>query len=104
MTGINSMVRQGKQQRLRESSASLDFEPPDGGWGWLVALGAFTEMFLTMGTLLCSGVYFSPLQHEFEMSAAELGWVISSGSTLLSATCKCVIILNQFHGTLCMNC
>ncbi|XP_033645423.1 monocarboxylate transporter 13-like [Asterias rubens] len=81
------MVRQGKQQRLRESSASLDFEPPDGGWGWLVALGAFTEMFLTMGTLLCSGVYFSPLQHEFEMSAAELGWVISSGSTLLSATC-----------------
>ncbi|XP_022090856.1 monocarboxylate transporter 13-like isoform X1 [Acanthaster planci] len=69
------------------AAAGLAYEPPDGGWGWLVAVGSFTEMFLTMGTLLCSGVYFTPVQEEFEVSSAELGWIISSGSTLLSATC-----------------
>ncbi|XP_038057409.1 monocarboxylate transporter 13-like [Patiria miniata] len=72
----------------KDSAATrLDYQPPDGGWGWLVALGSFTEMFLTMGTLLCSGVYFTAIQLEFEVSSAELGWIISSGSTLLSATC-----------------
>lgn len=50
-------------------------EPPDGGWGWLVALAGFLANSLTYGILRCLGILFEDLMEAFDASAAQVSWV-----------------------------
>lgn len=41
------------------------FVPPDGGYGWLIALGAFNALFWTAGLVKAYGVIFDLILKTF---------------------------------------
>lgn len=45
----------------------------DGGWGWIVCLGAFIVHILTVGQQNIAGVIYSVLVDEFGTKRAETG-------------------------------
>ena len=47
--------------------------PPDGGWGWVVCLGAFMVNFLTVGQQNCAGVVYDALMEKYSTSRGETG-------------------------------
>ena len=47
--------------------------PPDGGWGWMVCLGAWIVNFLTVGQQNSAGVVYSALLNEYSTQRGETG-------------------------------
>lgn len=47
--------------------------PPDGGWGWVVCLGALVVNFLTIGQQNSAGVVYSELLWEYSTQRGETG-------------------------------
>ncbi|XP_078669487.1 monocarboxylate transporter 2-like [Branchiostoma floridae x Branchiostoma belcheri] len=58
-------------------------QPPDGGWGWMVALAGFIAYGCTFGTFRSLGVFFLTFSQQFQASAAETAWI---SSILMSVT------------------
>ena len=50
-----------------------DEAPPDGGWGWIVCLGALMVNFLTVGQQNSAGVVYSALLNEHSSQRGETG-------------------------------
>ena len=50
-----------------------DVSPPDGGWGWVVCLGALMVNFLTVGQQNSAGVVYSALLNEHSSQRGETG-------------------------------
>ncbi|OWF37861.1 monocarboxylate transporter 5-like [Mizuhopecten yessoensis] len=50
-------------------------EPPDGGWGWLVVLGAFIINVITDGCSYSFGVLFTNLIEYFHESRSKTAWI-----------------------------
>lgn len=49
--------------------------PPDGGWGWVVCMGAFVVNFLTVGQQNSAGVVYSILVDEYKSNRGDAGKV-----------------------------
>nr|XP_006818660.1 PREDICTED: monocarboxylate transporter 12-like [Saccoglossus kowalevskii] len=52
-----------------------DKDPPDGGWGWLVVVGAFIVFFMSSGSYFAFGVLYVAFIDAFEESKAATAWV-----------------------------
>uniref|UniRef100_A0A674K793 Major facilitator superfamily (MFS) profile domain-containing protein n=1 Tax=Terrapene triunguis TaxID=2587831 RepID=A0A674K793_9SAUR len=52
-------------------------EPPDGGWGWLVALAVFLESGLIFGVIRSFGVFFVEFVGHFGELVGCVSWVTS---------------------------
>ena len=50
--------------------------PPEGGWGWMVVLGAHVIQTLTAGEAACLGIILVEWVEEFEASVAATSWVV----------------------------
>lgn len=50
---------------------------PDGGWGWLVVVGAFFISMICDGCAFSFGVMFVYLLEEFQQSKSQTAWVAS---------------------------
>ena len=77
------MGRKLKDETLEESSSKSDLTDdivPDGGWGWVVCLGAFLVNFILDGTMFSFGVLLLDLLDYFGQGKAKTAWV---GSALL---------------------
>ena len=51
------------------------FVPPDGGYGWFVALGAFNALFWTAGLVKSYGVLFSEMLSLYPGNIALASWI-----------------------------
>ncbi|TFJ95903.1 39S ribosomal protein L20, mitochondrial [Platysternon megacephalum] len=58
-------------------------EPPDGGWGWLVALAVFLESGLIFGVIRSFGVFFVEFVGHFGELAGRVSWVTSITMAIL---------------------
>lgn len=67
----DSVANDGKE-RGRNSPEQRD-TPPDGGWGWVVCLGALVVNFLTIGQQNSAGVVYSELLWEYSTQRGETG-------------------------------
>ena len=62
------------------------FVPPDGGYGWLIAFGAFNALFWTAGMVKSYGVIFDLILKTFPESSVTLAaWIPASMTTLALA-------------------
>ncbi|XP_077481198.1 monocarboxylate transporter 7-like [Stigmatopora argus] len=52
-------------------------EPPDGGWGWAVAVAFFVVEVFTYGTIKSFGIFLQVLMEEFGESNSRVSWIIS---------------------------
>lgn len=55
--------------------------PPDGGWGWLVVVGAGILTFLSGGLIRSFSLIFEQLRDRFGSSASAAAWVYSVNVT-----------------------
>lgn len=55
--------------------------PPDGGWGWVVVLGACVMHFMLVGMARCLGVIYLCLRLKYHSSAASTAWVAAAFNT-----------------------
>ena len=54
-------------------------EPPDGGWGWVITLGAFMISVIIDGVVYNFGLFFKELYVYYDESKSLTAWI---GSTL----------------------
>ncbi|XP_042893262.1 monocarboxylate transporter 9-like isoform X2 [Penaeus japonicus] len=54
-----------------------DLAPPDGGWGWMVTLGAFVIMNLLPMIPTCFGILFSRFLLDLRTSSTTTAWIFS---------------------------
>ncbi|XP_019726092.1 monocarboxylate transporter 7-like isoform X2 [Hippocampus comes] len=52
-------------------------EPPDGGWGWVVAVAFFLVEVFTYGTIKSFGIFLQELMKEFGESNSRVSWIVS---------------------------
>ena len=52
------------------------FIPPDGGYGWFVALGAFIAFFFSAGIVKSYGVIFDSILLEYkDATVSQAAWI-----------------------------
>ncbi|KAK7079038.1 hypothetical protein SK128_005859 [Halocaridina rubra] len=66
-----SSVKEGKKE---EETVLV---PPDGGWGWLVAIGAFIITMLLPSVGPCFGILFSGFLLENDVSSTTTSWIFN---------------------------
>jgi hypothetical protein len=70
------------------------FVPPDGGYGWFVAFGAFLVQFWIAGLIKSYGVIFMEVMQLYPDASASLAsWIPAILSTLCLILCKAYSIL-----------
>ncbi|XP_037133752.1 monocarboxylate transporter 7-like [Syngnathus acus] len=52
-------------------------KPPDGGWGWVVAVAFFLVELFTYGTIKSFGIFLQVLMEEFGESNSRVSWIVS---------------------------
>ncbi|XP_060112471.1 monocarboxylate transporter 13-like [Heteronotia binoei] len=52
-------------------------EPPDGGWGWMIALAAFLQSALIFGVIRSFGVFFVEFMAYFGEPSTTVSWISS---------------------------
>lgn len=55
----------------------LGYTPPDGGWGWMVVLGAFISMGFSYAFSKAVTVFYKEIQQFFGASYSEIAWISS---------------------------
>ncbi|XP_068109927.1 monocarboxylate transporter 2-like [Hyperolius riggenbachi] len=58
-------------------AADLGYTPPDGGWGWVVVVGAFISMGFAYAFSKAVTVFFKEIQEFFGASYSEIAWISS---------------------------
>lgn len=68
------------------SNRNLVVIPPDGGWGWVVVLAAFTSYFMSEGVICCFGIFLSEMAVTFNCKISQMSLVgaIMTGCFCLS--------------------
>ncbi|KAE8612583.1 hypothetical protein XENTR_v10012903 [Xenopus tropicalis] len=56
---------------------AMGYTPPDGGWGWMVVLGAFISMGFSYAFSKAITVFFKEIQEHFGASYSEIAWISS---------------------------
>ena len=69
----DGLLEEDKKTGTPEDQIHRDETPPDGGWGWVVCLGALMVNFLTVGQQTSAGVVYSALLNEHSSQRGETG-------------------------------
>lgn len=88
----NQDAEKGREEQAESEGGENKLEgvvKPDGGWGWMVCLGAFICNFVVFGTHNSFGVIYGTLIRELKISSAETGK--DSYITTLAIGCKSII-------------
>lgn len=64
-------------KRPRFLGPNVYAEPPDGGWGWVVAVAFFLVEVFTYGAIKSFGIFLQELMKEFGESNSRVSWIIS---------------------------
>ncbi|XP_072276893.1 monocarboxylate transporter 2-like [Pyxicephalus adspersus] len=59
------------------AGTDLGYTPPDGGWGWVVVVGAFISMGFSYAFSKAVTVFFKEIQEYFGASKSEIAWISS---------------------------
>ncbi|XP_054718143.1 monocarboxylate transporter 10-like [Uloborus diversus] len=70
-------VVQPLNSNCSEGNRSRAFQPPDGGWGWVVCMASFWTNGTIFGVMNCFGVLYVKLKEKFEESHEEAAFVTS---------------------------
>lgn len=53
------------------------YTPPEGGWGWLVVVGAFISIGFSYATAKSITVFFKEIEVIFNASSSQVSWISS---------------------------
>ncbi|XP_057702339.1 monocarboxylate transporter 2-like [Corythoichthys intestinalis] len=55
----------------------LCFKPPDGGWGWMVVIGAHISIGFAYATPKALSIFFNDIQLDLQASYSDIAWISS---------------------------
>uniref|UniRef100_W8AK44 Monocarboxylate transporter 12 n=1 Tax=Ceratitis capitata TaxID=7213 RepID=W8AK44_CERCA len=85
----------GKRTTSASSRSSVNTDPPDGGYGWLIVFSAFSVQFWVAGLVKSYGVFYVEIMETFPSSTATVAsWI----PAILSALC---LVLAPVSSALC---
>nr|XP_057939080.1 monocarboxylate transporter 2-like [Doryrhamphus excisus] len=58
-------------------TSGLAFKPPDGGWGWMVVIGAHISIGFAYSTPKALSIFFKAIQADLQASDSDVAWVSS---------------------------
>ncbi|XP_037956194.1 monocarboxylate transporter 12-like [Teleopsis dalmanni] len=94
---ILATTRAGREQNVTaggppSSRSSVNADPPDGGYGWLIVFGAFSVQFWVAGLVKSYGVLYVEIMETFPSSTATVAsWI----PAILSALCLALAPLSS---------
>ena len=50
-------------------------EPPDGNWGWMIAVAVFLLGYFTWGVFIAYPIFYQPLMNKFRISLGDVTWI-----------------------------
>ncbi|XP_061689798.1 monocarboxylate transporter 2-like isoform X2 [Syngnathoides biaculeatus] len=53
------------------------FKPPDGGWGWMVVIGAHISIGFSYATPKAISIFFKDIQLDLQASYSDIAWISS---------------------------
>lgn len=53
------------------------YTPPEGGWGWMVVIGAFISIGFSYATAKSITVFFKEIEVIFNVSSSQVSWISS---------------------------
>ncbi|XP_045156982.2 monocarboxylate transporter 12-B-like [Mercenaria mercenaria] len=71
--------------------------PPDGGWGWMIVLGAFLVHLITDGILYSFGIFYIEFLEYYKGGKGETAWIgsLAAGFQLFAGPLASILI-NKF--------
>ncbi|XP_003426380.1 monocarboxylate transporter 12 [Nasonia vitripennis] len=88
--------RQEARRRRRRRHKKLNFEPLDGGYGWVVVFGAFFVQFWVAGLVKSCGLLYVEVMETFaDSSASVASWIPAILSCLCLALAPVTSMLSQ---------
>nr|XP_033330743.1 monocarboxylate transporter 13-like [Megalopta genalis]XP_033330744.1 monocarboxylate transporter 13-like [Megalopta genalis]XP_033330745.1 monocarboxylate transporter 13-like [Megalopta genalis]XP_033330746.1 monocarboxylate transporter 13-like [Megalopta genalis]XP_033330747.1 monocarboxylate transporter 13-like [Megalopta genalis] len=85
--------KRAKEQKEDDQDPSENFDPPDGGWGWIIVIAAGFSNFCILPMLQSFGLIF---RDRF----AELGISTSQTTTIININCAVTACTGLFNGPL----
>lgn len=78
---FNTSLQSANKPKPSEASKNLVVIPPDGGWGWIVVMAAFTSFFMAEGVICTFGIFLREMSESFncKMSKVSLIGAIMTG-------------------------
>lgn len=80
----DGLLEADKKPAKPGNQINRDVNAPDGGWGWVVCLGALMVNFLTVGQQNSAGVVYSALLNEHSSQRGETGEFVSISTCFTS--------------------
>ncbi|CAH1787979.1 unnamed protein product [Owenia fusiformis] len=105
-----------KEKLEKVNHCKIPEKAPDGGWGWLVVLGAFLVVFIQFGLFMSFGAMFTVFSERFHEGTVLTGWLgglqiciqalLSPLSTMFVArfSVRTTVITSGIIGALCIMC
>uniref|UniRef100_A0A8D3AG70 Major facilitator superfamily (MFS) profile domain-containing protein n=1 Tax=Scophthalmus maximus TaxID=52904 RepID=A0A8D3AG70_SCOMX len=59
------------------SAKTLGHKPLDGGWGWMVVIGAHISIGFAYSTPKVLSIFYKPIQEDLGVSSSEIAWISS---------------------------
>ncbi|XP_041747093.1 monocarboxylate transporter 7 isoform X2 [Coregonus clupeaformis] len=72
--------------------------PPDGGWGWVVAVSFFLVEMFTYGVIKSLGIFLQDLMGEFGESNSRVSWIISICVFVMAFTAPLASVMTNRFG------
>ncbi|XP_024289641.2 monocarboxylate transporter 7-like isoform X2 [Oncorhynchus tshawytscha] len=72
--------------------------PPDGGWGWVVAVSFFLVEVFTYGVIKSLGIFLQDLMGEFGESNSRVSWIISICVFVMAFTAPLASVMTNRFG------
>lgn len=60
-----------------ERRDEMGHKPLDGGWGWMVVLGAHISIGFAYSTPKALAIFFSEIQEDLQASSSDIAWISS---------------------------
>ena len=73
-----------EEKETQRSEEDLKVKPPDGGYGWLIVIGAAITHFFLVGMARCLGVVYIELKQKYGGTDVQTAWVAAIFNTCRS--------------------
>ncbi|XP_077460048.1 monocarboxylate transporter 2-like [Stigmatopora argus] len=83
-------------------TTEVGFKPPDGGWGWMVVIGAHISIGFAYATPKALSIFFKEIQSDLQASYSDIAWISSIMLAAMYAGGPVSSVLVNRYGSRCI--
>lgn len=90
-------MKSKESEEVEGEAADAGPVPPNGGWGWVIAICSFLANFINDGVTLCMGLVIVQLAETFDEPMGKVAWVSSINIAMQLLSGKLIILHYYNH-------